>query len=84
MIDIKVVGPGCANCQKLAALCREVVTENDIEARIEKVTEISKFADFGIMLTPGLIINGKVMVSGKVPVKSTLAHWLKDAATSGH
>ena len=80
MINIKVVGPGCGNCQRLEALCREAVAENGIVANIEKVTDISKFADLGIMLTPGLIINGKVVVSGKIPVKSTLAHWIQEAA----
>lgn len=79
MVSIKVVGPGCANCQKLESLCKEVVAENGIDASIEKVTDISKFAELGILLTPGLIINGKVVASGKIPVKSTLAHWIKDA-----
>ena len=81
MIDIKVVGPGCANCQKLESLCKEVVAENGIDAKIEKVTDVKQFADLGIMLTPGLIINGKVVASGKIPVKSTLAHWIQEAAS---
>ncbi len=78
MIDIKVVGPGCANCQRLETLCKEVVAETGIEANIEKVTDVSKFADLGIMLTPGLVIDGEVKVSGKIPVKSTLAHWIRE------
>lgn len=79
MINIKVVGPGCANCQKLEALCKEVVAENHIDANIEKVTDVKQFADFGILPTPGLIINGKIVASGKIPPKSTLAHWLRRA-----
>lgn len=79
MVDIKVIGPGCSFCEKLETLCREVVAENGIEARIEKVTDMSKFADYGILLTPGLVINGEVKASGKIPVKPTLAHWIQDA-----
>jgi len=79
MLNIKVVGSGCSNCQKLEALCREVVNENNIMAEIEKITNFNKFADLGIMMTPGLLINNKVVSSGKLPTKSTLAHWIIDA-----
>ena len=80
MIRIQVVGPGCANCQRLAALCEEVVAENAVAADVEKVTEISRFAELGVMLTPGLVIEGKVMSAGKIPVRATLARWIMDAA----
>lgn len=80
MLNIKVVGPGCYNCQKLETLCKEVVQENNLEANIEKVSDIKQFADLGIFMTPGLIINNKVISSGKLPTKSTLEHWIKDAA----
>ncbi len=78
MLNIKVVGSGCVNCQKLEALCREVVAENQIEAEIEKVTDFNKFAELGIYMTPGLIINDKIVSSGKLPTKATLAHWLEN------
>lgn len=80
MLNIKVVGPGCMNCQKLAQMCEEVVNENNIEAEIEKVTDISKFADLGILMTPGLLLNNKVVLSGKMPTPSTLSRWIIDAA----
>jgi small redox-active disulfide protein 2 len=76
MLTIKVVGPGCMNCRKLAQLCEEVVAENNIEAEIEKVTDINRFAELGIMMTPGLILNDKVISSGKMPTRATLAEWL--------
>jgi small redox-active disulfide protein 2 len=79
MLNIKVVGPGCMNCEKLADMCKEVVKENNIDAEIEKITDISKFADLGIMMTPGLLLNNKVVVSGKLPTKSTLTHWIVEA-----
>ena len=78
MLHIKVVGPGCANCVKLAQLCEEAITENNLEADLEKVTDIKQFAHLGVFMTPGLVVNGKVLSSGKIPIKSTLVHWLKD------
>lgn len=78
MKTIKVIGSGCPNCLKLEALCKEIVTENEMEAVIEKVTDVKKFADLGIMMTPGLIVNDKILSQGKIPTKSTLEHWLKE------
>jgi len=78
MLDIKVLGSGCSNCLKLESLVKEVVTDNNIPATIEKITDRTKFMDFGVLLTPGLIVNGKVLAMGKIPTKQTLEHWLKD------
>lgn len=78
MLDIKVLGPGCAHCIKLENLVKEVVAENNLLANVEKITDKEKFMDFGVMLTPGLVVNGKVLAMGKIPTKSTLEHWLKD------
>lgn len=78
MLDIKVLGTGCANCIKLENLVKEVISENNIHANIDKVTDRDKFMDYGVMLTPGLVVNGKVLSSGKIPTKSTLEHWLKE------
>lgn len=81
MLDIKVIGPGCANCTKLADLCREVVEETNLEAEIQKITDTDEFWKYGIMLTPGLIVNGKILVQGKLPTKKTLENWLQREAT---
>ena len=78
MLDIKVLGPGCANCIKLENLVKEVISESNLSANVEKVTDRDKFMDYGVMLTPGLVVNGKVLSSGKIPTKSTLEHWLKE------
>jgi len=77
MLQIKVVGSGCPNCQKLASLCSEVVEGNRLDAEILKITDLDQFADLGIMIIPGLIVNDKVLAQGKIPTKSTLEHWLK-------
>jgi len=79
MLKVVVLGTGCPNCKKLEQLCYDVAAENNLPADIEKVTDIGIFADYGIMFTPGLVINGKVMSSGKIPTKTTLAHWLMEA-----
>lgn len=79
MLNIKVLGPGCANCVNLEKLCKEVTAENNIEAAIEKITDYKDIMSYGIMSTPGLVINSKVVLSGKLPTKSTLTHWLMNA-----
>ncbi|MDH7528916.1 thioredoxin family protein [Ignavibacteria bacterium 4148-Me] len=69
MLDIKVLGPGCANCIKLENLVKEVVTENNLEANIEKITDREKFMDYGIMMTPGLVVNEQDKSFGIIPKK---------------
>lgn len=80
MLNIKILGSGCPNCTKLEKLCSEVVDETGLEAEIEKVTDFNKFVDYGVMMTPGLVINGEVLSQGKIPVKSTLRNWLIGAS----
>jgi small redox-active disulfide protein 2 len=80
MLNIKVVGSGCFNCNKLEQLCREVVADNNIDAEIEKITDITTFADLGIIITPGLLLDNTVVSSGKIPSKESLEKWIKEAA----
>jgi len=76
MTEIIIIGNNCPYCIRLEKLCREVVAENQLEASIKKITDLNEFGKYGIMLTPGLVINGKLVLQGKLPVKHTLAHWL--------
>jgi len=80
MLTIRIVGSGCINCENLYQLCINIAAENNLDADIQKITDKEKFADLGIWMTPGLIVNGKVLASGKIPTKSTLEHWLTDIA----
>jgi len=64
-MEIKVLGPGCANCFKMEELAKTAVKELGIEAKIEKITDIAQIAMHGILSTPGLIVNGKIKHSGK-------------------
>jgi small redox-active disulfide protein 2 len=64
-MEIKVLGPGCANCSKMEELVKTAVKDLGISAKIEKITDIGRIAMHGIMSTPGLIVNGKIKHSGK-------------------
>ena len=71
-MEIKVLGTGCAKCKKLEQLTHEIVAEMNIEASIEKVEDIYKIMQYGVMRTPGLVIDGKVVLSGELPKTSEL------------
>ena len=77
-MKIEVLGPGCYNCKKLEQDVQSVLSELKIEAEIIKVTDIMKFSSYGILMTPGLVINGKVYSSGKLPLMATLKRWIED------
>jgi small redox-active disulfide protein 2 len=64
-MEIKVLGPGCANCLKMEEIAKTAVKELGIDAKIEKITDIGQIAMHGILSTPGLIVNGKIKHSGK-------------------
>ena len=78
MLNIQVVGPGCANCNKLEQLCREVVAESGLETQVEKISDYRKIVELGILLTPALILNGKMVSSGKLPSRNTLLQWFTE------
>lgn len=64
-MEIKVLGPGCANCSKMEEMAKKAVKELGINANVEKITDIAQIAMHGILSTPGLMINGKIKHSGK-------------------
>lgn len=66
-MDIKVLGPGCRNCVNLEQRTREALTTLGTEADIEKITDPAAIASYGILSTPGLLVDGEVVVAGKVP-----------------
>jgi len=63
---IKILGTGCAKCKKLEENARQAISEAGIDATIEKVTDLDKIMDYGVMMTPGLVIDEKVVASGKL------------------
>ena len=66
-MDIKVLGPGCNNCVTLETRTREALDDLGKDATIEKVTDTARIMGYGVMSTPGLVVDGKVVVSGRVP-----------------
>ncbi len=72
-MNIKILGTGCANCIRLESLVREVATEKGIAVELDKVTDIAEIMSFGIMSTPGLVVDGQVRSAGRVPPKAELA-----------
>jgi len=78
-MEIKVLGTGCANCKNLEAATRKAVEELGIEATVVKEEDIMKIMGYGIMRTPGLVIDEKVVLSGRVPSVSELKELISNA-----
>ena len=78
-MKIKVLGPGCARCQQLEKTTREVVKELGIDAEIEDVKDIKKIMEYPILTTPGLVIDEKLVCSGRVPTKSEVTTFITTA-----
>ncbi|KXB30735.1 redox-active disulfide protein 2 [Dechloromonas denitrificans] len=74
---IKILGSGCAKCNRLEQLTREVVAELGLSATFEHVTEMDKIMAYPIMTTPALVIDEVVRVSGRMPGKDEIAGWLR-------
>ena len=79
MLSIKVLGPGCANCVKVAQLAQQAVNTLSIEAQIEKVTEMPEIVKYRILATPGLVINEKVVCAGRIPTVAEVTTWVTNA-----
>jgi small redox-active disulfide protein 2 len=71
-MEIKVLGPGCPRCKALEQAVMNVLAETDISADVTKVDDIMKIMEYGVMHTPALVINGKVVLSGRVPAASEI------------
>ncbi len=81
MMNVKVLGPGCANCAALEKRTREALADLRLEATIEKVTDYAAIAGYGVMSTPALVIDEKVVVSGRVPTSAQVRDLLRAAGT---
>ncbi len=77
---IKILGPGCANCANLERIAREAATELGLDATFEKVTDYGAIAGYGVMRTPGLVVDEKLLVSGRVPTASAVKELLAPLA----
>ncbi|OGU39042.1 MAG: glutaredoxin [Ignavibacteria bacterium GWB2_35_12] len=78
-MNIKILGTGCAKCVNLEKKVREIVNINKIDATIEKITDLQEIMKFGIMMTPGLVVNDKVVSYGSIPKDNQILQWLGEA-----
>lgn len=76
MKKIQILGTGCAKCNKLAEATKEAADALGLEYEVEKVTDMMRFADFGVMITPAMAVDGEVKVSGRVPGSEELKQML--------
>lgn len=78
IMKIKILGPGCANCQRLEERTKEAVEALGLDVNLEKVTDAAEIASYGIMRTPGLVVNDTVVVAGRVPSTREISDLLKN------
>lgn len=76
MKTVKILGSGCANCRKLEAVAREAAAAAGVDATFEKVTDMQAIMAYDLLSTPGLVIDGKLVSSGRLPTQVELRQWL--------
>jgi small redox-active disulfide protein 2 len=79
LVQVKVLGPGCPNCQRLEQDLMNLMAELKIQADLEHVRDPLEIGSYGVIAMPAVVINGKVMAAGRVPSKGTLKEWLLEA-----
>jgi len=80
MKNIKVLGTGCANCKTTLKLISDQARKLDVKIELEKVEDITDIMAFGVMSTPGVVLNNKVVHAGGIPTADTIKIWLLDTA----
>lgn len=83
MLTIKILGPGCENCKRLAWLAERAVNHLAIEAQIIKVTDYPEIMKYNVMSTPGLVINEKLISAGRIPSEAEITTFLTSALMQG-
>ncbi|WP_121253336.1 thioredoxin family protein [Nocardioides ferulae] len=77
---VKILGPGCRNCQNLEKAARQALADLDLDATVEKVTDYAAIAGYGVMSTPGLVVDDAVLVAGRVPSAAEIRQLLEARA----
>ncbi len=75
-MNVKVLGSGCTKCIELEKRVREVAESHQIEIDLEKVSAVEDIMSYGVMITPGLVVDGEVKSSGKLPSKEEILEWI--------
>lgn len=76
MTNIKILGTGCANCKATQKLIENVIQAKGIQAQVDKVEDIASIMQYGVMSTPGVVIDGKVVHAGGIPCRVQVEQWL--------
>lgn len=76
--ELKILGMGCANCRRVYANARRAIEELGVDVNLEKVEDIDTIISFGVLMTPAVVIDGKVKVSGRIPSTEELKQWLQE------
>ena len=79
MLTIKILGSGCANCKRLAQIAEKAIKNMAIEAEVVKVTDYGEITNYGILSTPGLVVNEQVVSSGRIPTESEIITFMANA-----
>ena len=79
MKEIKVLGSGCANCKRTIKLIEDAAKTKGVEVRLEKIVDLKEIVGYGVMSTPGVVIDGKVVHAGGVPEREKIEQWLNAA-----
>lgn len=79
MLTIKILGPGCANCRRLEEIARKAASDMGVAAEFIKVSDYKDILAYNILSTPGLVINDKVVSSGRIPAPASVTGWIADA-----
>lgn len=82
MLEIKILGSGCANCQRLEREARSALDESALDYELSKITDFADIAAYGVMQTPALVINETVVSSGKIPKKDQIVAWARERETT--
>ena len=82
-LEIKILGPGCPNCERLEHEVYEILGEFHLDADVEHVRDLKEIASYGFVATPGLVVNGRLVSTGKVPGKAQVIKWLEQAKAKG-
>ena len=79
MIEVKILGPGCARCRRVEQLAREAAAEAGVQANFTHVSDMSAIMAYPILSTPGLVVNEKLVSSARIPQRDEIVTWLKEA-----
>ena len=76
MVNVKILGSGCKKCKDLEKKVNEIIKVNDLNVKVEKITDIKRMMDYKIMMTPALVVNEKVVSTGVIPKETQIINWI--------